>query len=815
MKIHHIFLIIFFLFASALSAQEKYTISGYITDVNNGESIVGANIYCQELNLGVISNTYGFYSLTLPSGSYDILFSFIGYKSENKTFQLSKSISYDVEFELSSIKIDEVVVRADKSIVEKTQTSMIDVPIEQIKTIPALLGEVDVLKAIQLLPGVQSSEGSSGFYVRGGGPDQNLILLDGVPVYNASHIGGLFSVFNADAIKTVRLTKGGFPARFGGRLSSVLQIDMKEGNMKVFRGDATIGLISSKLTLEGPIIKDKTSFIIAGRRTYADLFVRPFMPASTDLTLYFYDLNAKINHRISQNDRIYLSAYMGNDAFGVNYDSSLGDENGKGGASNDEDGILNFGLGYGNITSTLRWNHLFSDKLFSNTTLTYSRYSFHTDFGLSATQSTDLGDENLDINFGYIAGIEDLGGKIDFEYAPNPIHDIKFGTSYTHHYFFPGETSLDISFDYPLADTLNPDVNLDTVLNFSGNTNAHEMFFYLEDNVKITNRLQANIGIHVGYYSLANDSSNITDGLLDNMQDRSNYSFQPRISARYLLSEDWSIKASYAKMQQNIHLLSNSSVGFPSDIWVPAIDSVPSQTSEQVAANITTQIYQGQFELSLEGYYKRMDNLIAYKAGYSNLESTETWENSIETGGEGDSYGVELFLQKKKGNTTGWIGYTLSWTNRRFDNINFGNWFPYKYDRRHDFSLVLSHKFNQKWDIGATWVYGTGNSLTFPQAIYLGMPGNIGWDNQSYVEPVESYGNRNSMRLPSYHRLDFAVNKHRKKRHFESTWSFGAYNLYNRKNPWFAYLDYRNNERVAKQVSLFPIIPSVSYRIQF
>jgi hypothetical protein len=295
-----------------------------VSDINNGESIVGANIYCKDLGVGVISNTYGFYSLTLPEGSHNISYSFIGYKNKNKNFQLNASTKYDVEFELSPVSIQEVLVRADKSIVEKTQTSMIEIPIEQIKKIPAFLGEVDVLKAIQLLPGVQSSEGSSGFYVRGGGPDQNLILLDGVPVYNASHIGGLFSVFNADAIKTVRLTKGGFPARFGGRLSSVLQIDMKEGNIKEFKGDATIGLISSKLTFEGPIIKDKTSFIVSGRRTYADLFVKPFMPPSTDLTLYFYDLNTKINHKISQNDRLYLSAYMGNDAFGVNFDESAG-----------------------------------------------------------------------------------------------------------------------------------------------------------------------------------------------------------------------------------------------------------------------------------------------------------------------------------------------------------------------------------------------------------------------------------------------------------------------------------------------------------
>jgi hypothetical protein len=803
----------FLLFLSNVFAQDKYTISGYISDNNNGESIVGANIYCKELKLGVTSNTYGFYSLTLPEGSYDISFTFIGYQAEDKNFQLNKSIVYDIEFKLSSVNIGEVVVRANKSIVEKTQTSMIEVPIEQIKSIPALFGEVDVLKAIQLLPGVQSSEGSSGFYVRGGGPDQNLILLDGVPVYNASHIGGLFSVFNADAIKTVRLTKGGFPARFGGRLSSVLQIDMKEGNMKEFKGDATLGLISSKLTLEGPIIKDKTSFIIAGRRTYADLLVKPFMPASTDLTLYFYDLNTKINHKISQNDRLYLSAYMGNDEFGVNYDGSQEGGNGKGASS--DDGNLNFGLGYGNITSTFRWNHLFSDKLFSNTTLTYSRYSFETDFGVYSSQSSSLGDENLNINFGYLAGIEDLGVKIDFEYAPNPNHDIKFGTSYTYHHFIPGETNLNINIDYPILDTSNQDIIVDTLLNFSDNTNVHEMFFYLEDNITINNRLQANIGLHIGYYSLANNTSLINISLMDKLSDKANFSLQPRLSARYLLNDNWSVKASYAKMQQNIHLLSNSSVGFPSDIWVPAIDSVPSQTSEQWAANITTQFFNGQFELSLEGYYKTMKDLISYKAGYSNLESTEAWQNAVETRGDGESYGAELFLQKKKGKTTGWIGYTLSYTNRRFDNINFGEWFPYKYDRRHDFSLVISHKFNEKWNIGATWVYGTGNALTFPQSVYLGMPQSYGWQDELSVSSVESYGSRNSARLPSYHRLDFAVNKNSKKRNFESTWSLGAYNVYNRKNPWFAYLAYNNNNRVANQVSLFPIIPSISYRIQF
>jgi len=786
-------------------AQKKYTISGYITDKNNGESIVGANIYCTALNLGVTSNTYGFYSLTLPQAIYDISFTFIGYQNQVKNFNLNSAVTHDVEFELSSINIEEILVTGEKNIVEKTQTSMIEVPIEQIRTIPALLGEVDILKAIQLLPGVQSSEGSSGFYVRGGGPDQNLILLDGVPVYNASHIGGLFSVFNADAIKNVRLTKGGFPARFGGRLSSVLEIDMREGNMKEFKGDATLGLISSKLTLEGPIFKDKTSFIVSGRRTYADLLAKPFMPASTDLTLYFYDLNAKINHKISKNDRLYLSAYMGNDAFGVDFDGS---QEGKGkGEQASGDGTLNFGLGYGNLTSTLRWNHLFSDKLFSNTTLTYSRYSFNTNFGLTA----DNTNENTSINFDYLAGIEDLGGRIDFDYMPNPNHDIKFGTSYTYHHFFPGEVNQNINIQS--SDT-SRNFSLDTTLNFSGNTNVHEMFFYVEDNVKITSRLKANIGLHIGYYSLANNSATNNIGLADKISDKNNISLQPRVSARYLLNENWSLKASYAKMEQNIHLLSNSSVGFPSDIWVPAIESVPSQKSKQWAGSVSTLLFQGAYELSLEGYYKTMGNLITYKSGYSNLESTEAWENTVETGGEGKAYGMEIFLQKKKGKTTGWIGYSLSWADRRFDNINFGEWYSYKYDRRHDFSLVISHKFNNKWDVGATWVYGTGNAITFPQGVYTGLPQFSPWNGQA-VEFVESYGDRNSTRLPAYHRLDFGINKHKKRKKWDSTLSLGAYNVYNRKNPFFAYLAYEDNQRVAKQVSLFPIIPSISYRIQF
>ena len=819
-NIYIIFLGCFLLINFSVSAQQKFTISGYITDQNNGENIIGASIYSKDKNVGVSSNTYGFYSLTLSEGTHQIVFSFIGYETILKQINLNKDIDLNIEFKVSSVELEEVKVSDKANIVQSTQTSVIDLPVQQIKTIPALFGEVDVLKAVQLLPGVQSSEGTSGFYVRGGGPDQNLILLDGVPVYNSSHLGGIFSVFNADAIKTVRLTKGGFPARFGGRLSSVLEIDMKEGNMKKFRGDLTLGLISSKLTLESPIIKDKTSFIISGRRTYLDLLARPFM--QNDFRLYFYDLNAKINHKISKNDRIYLSAYMGDDVFNVNFiednESNLG-ENPKD-SYDDYSESMNFGLGYGNITSTLRWNHLFNNKLFSNTTFTYSRYQFNTDFLLSNSTSTDTvynssldtlfsGPSSEDISFRYISGIEDLGLRIDFDYMPNPNHDIKFGVSYTHHHFYPGETSLNLGINSPDP---SQTFNLDTVLNFSPRTNVHESFLYIEDNFRISNRLKANFGLHIGYYAVEDSNSSLS---IKDIYNQDYYSFQPRISARYLLSDEWSIKASFAEMQQNIHLLSNSSVGLPSDLWVPAIDSAPSQVSRQLAASIATELFAGKYEVSLEGYYKTMNNLITYKEGYSNLSSTDSWENSIEINGEGVSYGMEFFLQKKKGNTTGWLGYTLSWTNRRFDNINFGEWYPYKYDRRHDLSVVVSHKFNDVIDIGGTWVYGTGNAMTFPQSLYLGMPYTNYWSNASYAELVESYGSRNSSRMNPYHRLDFSVNFNKVRSKYTRILSIGVYNAYNRKNPFFVYLSQVNGQRQARQVSLFPVIPSISYRIQF
>ena len=765
-----IFLIcnIFFSFS-----QDFFTISGFVEDSSSGESLIGVNVYSNNLQVGSSTNSFGFFSITLPKGEVDLNFSFIGYENFTKNINLTSNLKLNVELIFISQLIDEVTLESKVSNVKSTQTSVISIPVKQIKSIPMLLGEVDILKSIQLLPGVQSgNEGTSGFYVRGGGPDQNLILLDGVPVYNSSHLFGFFSVFNADAIKNVKLTKGGFPARFGGRLSSVLEIDMKEGNMKEFKGEGSLGLISSKLAIEGPIIKDKVSFIVSGRRTYADLLLNTLNPADSGINggYYFYDLNAKLNYKISNNDRLYLSGYFGDDIFGLNFiDNS------------DE---FDFGLGWGNKTATLRWNHLFSDRLFSNTTFTYSRYAFDIDQGFNS------GD--YDLRFGYISGLKDFGSRMDFEFSPNPSHSIKFGASYTYHDFFPGQ--LDLEFEYPNGVT---DVDIDTIFYFSEDLVANDAFIYFEDEIKFSERLKANFGLHAGLFSIRGNNY---------------FKLQPRFSGRYMLDDKWSIKCSYAEMQQNLHLLTNSSVGLPTDIWVPSTDSVPPQQSRQIAMSINTNFFNGMLEASLEGYYKTMNDLISYKEGSSFFDATG-WESSIETGGKGRSYGLELFLQKNNGNTTGWIGYTLSWSDRKFNNINFGEWYSYKYDRRHDLSLVVSHSFSDRLDVGATWIYGTGNAITFPQATYWSFEGG---PNGDYIQTVEYYGKRNSSRMNPYHRFDFGINFHKKKKRYKRTWNLSIYNLYNRQNPFFVYLAQNdNNDNIARQVSLFPIIPTITYSIKF
>lgn len=805
--------LIFSFFFIDLIAQQKHTISGFVVDKETGESLIGVNVIWKDQFQGTTTNAFGFYSITLPEGNVKIDFSYIGFDIYAESISLTEDLTLNIELAPSAQNIQEVIVVGEETVVDRTQSSLVEVPVEQIKTIPAFLGEVDVLKAIQLLPGVQSGgEGTSGFYVRGGGPDQNLILLDGVPVYNASHLFGFFSVFNADAIKNVRLTKGGFPSRFGGRLSSVLEIDMKEGNMKKFQGEGSVGLISSKLSIEGPILKDKTSFIVSARRTYIDILAQPFIRKTNNgnpAGYFFYDINAKINHKISDRDRLYLSLYSGKDRFYLSEDYNSNDQK----TTFDENfsyrNEADFGLEWGNLTSALRWNHLFSNKLFSNTTLTFTKYQFQTDLTSSTFQRFQNMVSQDSLQFVYYSGIEDVGAKIDFDYIPNPNHYIRFGVNYIYHSFYPGainlfERNVDIDSLQNQTTTI-----LDTSFVFSERLYNNDSFLFIEDDIKVNDRLKINAGIHLAYFNT--NGTAYTD-------------VQPRISSRYIINKDWSVKASYAQMQQHIHLLSNTSVGLPIDIWVPSTDSVPPQQSRQLACSVNHNFKNGLFEISLEGYYKSMDNLISLKPG-TDIIDFQDWRDKIEIAGQGRSYGVELFLQKKKGKTTGWFGYTLAFSERQFDNINFGKWYPYKYDRRHDISVVASHKFNDKFDIGMTWVFGTGNNITLETARFpsINLGGNINGITENSINEIEYYPSRNNYRMASYHRLDLGLNFHKQKKWGERTWSIGAYNVYNRKNPFYIRIDNETtivnnqlvNNKQAKQVSLFPIIPSITYKFKF
>ena len=773
---------------------QNYTLSGFISDKSSGEKLIGASVYCKELNQGTTANLYGFYSLTLPKGVYKIQFSYVGYVSELKEITLDENIKLNIDIENNSVMKEFTVVGTEsEKIQEKTQMSSIDLSMEKVKSLPVFLGEQDVMKTIQLLPGVQSgSEGSSGLYVRGGGPDQNLILLDGVPVYNASHLFGFFSVFNADAINSVQLIKGGFPARYGGRLSSVIDIRMKEGNNKEFHGEGSIGLISSKLSLEGPIIKDKTSFIVSARRTYIDLLARPLIKAAARSTgsegtggYYFYDVNAKVNHKINESNRIYLSGYFGDDRFYANTKETYLNN----GVENiyDSENSLN----WGNVITALRWNSIINDKLFSNTTLRYSRYRFNVGFSEKTTETSSSGTKENEFSFNYFSGIEDWSGNVDFDFVPNPNHYIKFGIGNTYHTFRPGVNQFKSNEGTSAIDTTFG----------SSNLFAHEANVYIEDDLKVGELLKFNIGLHASAFL---------------MNKKTYYSLQPRFSGRYLLDETMSLKASYARMTQFLHLLTNTSIGLPTDLWVPATDKIAPQTSDQIAIGVAKTVKK-QYEVSLEGYYKWMNNLIEYKDGASFFGSETDWQDKVESG-KGWSYGGELLIEKKQGKTTGWIGYTLSWTNRQFEEINFGEVFPYKYDRRHDIGIAVTHKFDKykdrkgrdKWiDVGMVFVYGTGNATT------LGLERYRSNDNGFFGSEVVHIDGRNNYRMPNYHRLDLGVNIHTKKKRGERTWSFGVYNAYSRQNPFFLFFGYENNQRVLKQISLFPVLPSFSYNFKF
>lgn len=773
-----------------LSAQKQYTISGYIEDAQSGEKLISANVFDSHSGAGAVTNTYGFYSLTLPSDSVDLSVSYIGYQNHNQTLYLDAN--HSLNFKLSSFaELKTVVVTADHAerIEQKTQMGQMEIPIDQIKRLPALLGEVDVLKALQLLPGVQSGgEGQNGLYVRGGSPDQNLILLDGVPIYNVSHLLGLFSVFNADAIKNVTLTKGGFPARYGGRLSSVLEINMNEGNLNEFHGEGSIGLISSKLTLQGPILKGKTSFLISARRTYADLIFKPIIKASTpadekiDINLYFYDLNAKIQHKINDKHRIFLSAYSGADVFGSKF--------------KDQFGVYEGGIDWGNIISAARWNWQIGSKMFANTTLTYSRYNIDINAGSENFDATGNSEDKFSVL--YTSGIEDFGGKIDLDYIPNPNHYIRFGAGWTNHTYRPGALSLKIED--------GQDFNLDTLVG-SQNNYSNEFSLYIEDDFKLGD-LKINAGVHLSGFAVDNEFYT---------------SVQPRLGLRYLLNNGIALKAGFSTMTQYINLLTSEALTLPTDLWVPSTARVKPQQSWQVALGAAKTI-NSKYELSIEAYYKEMDNVISFKEGASFLFGLENdWEDKV-TQGTGESYGLEVFFQKKRGKTTGWIGYTLSWNNRQFDEIFGGEKFPYRYDRRHDVSVVVNHDFNEKIGLSAAWVYGTGNAITLNTFSYPNYVSN-NFGNEPYYGGIESGGQKNAFRMTNYHRLDMSVEFKKKKKRYERKWVVGVYNAYYHRNPYFVISDTQNtynnqgelikSENVFKEISILPIIPSVSYQFKF
>lgn len=759
------------------SIKGQHTVSGYVFDAQSKERLIGVNVYIPGTTFGASTNTYGFYSINLPEEQYALHVSFIGYNTIKDSVDLRKqNVSLDFALNTSSEVLTEVEITDSEIQAQRVQMSAVTLSAQDIKKIPAFLGEVDIIRAIQLLPGVQSgNEGTTGFYVRGGSPDQNLVLLDGVPVYNASHLFGFFSVFNADAIKNVNLIKGGFPPRFGGRLSSVLEIDMKEGNMSEFHGEGSIGLISTKLTLEGPIVKDKTSFIISGRRTYYDLVVKPFLREGLNTGYYFGDINVKVNHIISRKDRLYLSYYGGNDHFfNEETETNPNDE--------DEESITNAFLKWGNHTGSFRWNHLFSDKLFGNLTTTFTQYKFNIGFeDIYRNQNPTIEDIN---GFRYQSLIRDYGARYDLEYSLNTKHKLGGGFNYTYHIFEPGAAQFS-----------NTDFSLDSIINLSNIIYSNDFYTYIQDDWTITDKLRANYGLHYSYYFT---------------KDASYQSLQPRISLRYLLKPDWSLKASYAEMTQYIHLLSNSGIGLPTDLWVSSTAKVKPQFSKQWALGTTKNIMGDAFEISAEVYYKTMQNLIEYKEGASFITPTD-WQETVETDGQGEAYGMELLLRKNEGKTTGWIGYTLAWSTRQFSNLNEGITFPYRYDRRHDISIVGSHAFNKKWDVGFTWVFGSGNTFTAPVATYLIV------DPNGLFQTVDRYSDRNALRLPPYHRLDLSVSLHTNPRWGHGTWNLSVYNVYNRKNPFFLLIDDNpsTGQKQVNQVSLFPIIPAISYIFKF
>ena len=752
--------------STLLLAQSRYTVSGTVKEKSSGEMLIGAGITVEgKSGVGAVTNEYGFYSLSLPEGDYTLRFSSVGYENELIPVKLNSNIMINVDLQ-EGIILQEAVVTS-RRYDDNLTTSAMGTEILNMKTaavVPVLLGEKDLIKTIQLMPGLKSNgEGSNGFSVRGGATDQNLILLDEAPVYNASHLLGIFSAFNSDAIKDATIIKGNSPAQFGGRLSSVLDVKMKEGNNRTYHASGGIGLISSRLTVEGPIQKEKSSFIVSGRRTYADIFARRSSDFK-DIKLYFYDLNAKANFAINDKNKVYFSGYFGKDVLSA---SNL------------------FGSDWGNTTATLRWNSLWSSKLFSNTSLIYSNY----DFNVGA--QNDVSEININSN------IEDFNLKQDFSFYPNSKNTVRFGFNVIHHNITP--TTIE---------------GTDIISNKKSRKGL-ENSVHISNSFKASDKINLDYGLRFSFYNvLGGDTYNIYQNgaflesiKLDNGKiGKTYYNLEPRISINYRANNTTSLKIGYARNSQNLHLMSNSTGGSPTDQWIGNSYNIKPEVADQVSLGFSKNFNDNMFELNAETYYKTMKNQIDYRDG-AEINTVPDIESEL-LFGKGRAYGLEILLKKNKGKLTGWIGYTLSKTERKINGINNNQWYNAKHDRTHDLSIVGVYTLNSRWTLSGSFIYSTGNAVTFPTGKYI---------LNDVV--IYQYGNRNVDRMPDTHRLDIsATYEVPSKGKYKSSWNFGLYNVYGRQNPYS--IDFKENENNpqkidAVQMSLFRWIPSVTYNFKF
>ena len=753
------------LLCSTISLAQKITISGYIKDAASKEVLIGASVYNANTKLGTTTNQYGFFSLTVATAdTVELLISFSGYSIQAKMIVAKENIQLDVLMETAAGTLGEVVITAGKNDrnVQKAQMGVIDVPIRAIKNLPVLLGERDIMKIIQLLPGVQGGqEGTTGFYVRGGNLDQNLVQLDEATVYNPNHLFGLFSTFNVNAINNVQLIKGGFPAEYGGRLSSILNITMKEGNKKKYQVEGGIGLLSNNLTVQGPIQKNKSSFIISARRSHIDLLLKAAGTAKKNTSYKFYDVNAKMNFEMGKKDHLFLSFFKGNDNAAYNNANSL-----------------NYTTDFGNSTGTLRWNHLFGNKIFSNTSVIYNDYNL----ALSTSQ-------NNFYSLLYTA-VKDITAKTDFTITPNTKHKIKTGFTFTRHQLSPASFSSRIP---RRGNRLT--INKDSI----NKLNSNEMAFYLGDEFDASQKFSVNYGVRVPVYTASGKT----------------YSFiEPRITTKLSVSPVSSIKASYTRMNQFLHLIPNSTAGLPTDIWVPSSNKTKPQSATQYALGYFQNFKDNEIEVSAEVYYKTMENQVLFGEGKQLRINVNL--DSLIVSGKGKSYGAELFIKKNTGKLTGWISYTLSKTTQQFKDLNFGKEFPFKYDRRHNLAITASYQFTKSWTFSSVFVFSTGAAFTAPTGRISTLNSGTIFEGNYYV-----YEGRNNYRLASYHRLDLSASNKKTvkifKKKYEREWVFGVYNSYSRLNPYFVYfeIDALTSNPTAKQVSLLPIIPSVSFNFKF